>query len=440
MLSVSVFGLGYVGSVTAACLAHVGAKVTGVDIDSHKVELLSAGRSPIVEKRMDELADGGHRNGNLRATTDVGLAVRESEISFICVATPSQRNGKLDLSSIERVSVEIGQELRHKKAFHTVVVRSTVLPGTAESLVIPTLEKASGKCHGVHFAVCMNPEFMREGTAVDDFFHPPFTILGRSEAAHAEPLRQLYSFISAPLFEASLREAEMVKYVCNSFHALKVSFANEIGTFCQRLGVDPSKVIEIFTADTKLNISPAYLSPGFAFGGSCLPKDVRALNYRAKELDLDLPLLRSVLPSNSEHIERAAQAVLQTDKRRVGLLGLSFKAGTDDLRESPSVQLVKRLLGEGLEIKIWDDKVALGRLVGSNRRFIEETIPHIGSLLCEDMVQVIESADVILLGTKAVSPESIAHQLRPEQVVIDLVRMKVPQPVAVATKATGVKH
>ena len=424
MASISVFGLGYVGSVTAACLARAGHRVIGVDVNPAKVETLNRGRSPIVEAQMDELVGEAHDAGRLTATTQVESAIEASEISFLCVATPSHRNGKLDLSSTERVCQQIGHTLRNKSAFHTVIVRSTVLPGSAETLVIPVLEAASSKREGINFGVCVNPEFMREGTAVHDFLNPPFTVLGAADPQRFAELRLLYSFTSAPVFEVALNVAEMLKYVCNAFHALKICFANEIGALCQQLSVSPEAVMQIFTADTKLNISPAYLSPGFAFGGSCLPKDVRAINYRAKELDLKLPLLESVLPSNSEHIERAVHEVLHTGKRKVGVLGLSFKAGTDDLRESPMVQLIKRLLGEGRQIRIWDEKVSMGRLVGSNRQFIEEVIPHIGSMLCDNIHEVINSAELVLVGTKAVDLHAIAAQLRPEQTLVNLVTLE----------------
>ena len=307
--------------------------------------------------------------------------------------------------------------------FHWVVLRSTVLPGTTESVVIPILEEACGKRAGTDFAVCFNPEFIREGTAVADFFEPPFTVLGAAKPCHLAALRDLYDGLPGRVFETSLAAAEMVKYACNAFHAVKVGFANELGTLCKTLGVDTQTVTEMFISDTRLNISPAYLSPGFAFGGSCLPKDVRALTYRAKELDLHLPLLEGVLPSNAQHIQRAAEMVLRTNIRKVGVLGLSFKAGTDDLRESPLVQLIKRLIGEGLQVRIWDRDVSLGRLVGSNRQYIDEVIPHIGSLLCSTMEEVIQSVELVLVGTKALNPEAFRCLLRPEQVVIDLVNL-----------------
>ena len=421
-LSISVFGMGYVGSVSAACFAHVGHKVTGVDVSPAKVEMMAAGRSPIIEARMSELVEEGHRAGLLHATINAVDAVRDSEISFVCVGTPSLRSGKLDLGYVERVVQEIGIALKQKKSYHVIVLRSTVLPGTTEALVIPTLEKASGRRAGTDFAVCYNPEFMREGSAVADFLQPPYTVLGAQDPAHLVAVRQLYSTISSPVFETSIPVAEMVKYVCNAFHAVKIGFANEVGTLCKSLGVDAEAVTKIYTADTKLNISPAYLSPGFAFGGSCLPKDLRAVSHRAKELDLELPLLESVLPSNTQHIDRAVDIVLRTNKKRISFLGLSFKPGTDDLRESPQVQMIKRLLGEGCQVRVWDRDVSLGRLAGSNRQYIEEVIPHIGSLLSADLEDVVGSGEVVVIATK-VDKDQLNRSLRSEQIVIDLINL-----------------
>jgi GDP-mannose 6-dehydrogenase len=421
---VSVFGLGYVGSVTAACLASKGNSVIGVDTSPSKVEQLDAGRSPIVEPGMKELVEQAHSAARLRATTDATAAVMQTDVSFLCVGTPSLRSGKLDLGHMEPVCREIGSILKSKHAFHLVVLRSTVLPGTAETLVIPALEQASGKRLGKDFGVCVNPEFMREGTAVADFLEPAMTIIGAADAQHAALLRELYAWAPGRIFETSFRCAEMVKYVCNAWHAVKVSFANEVGTLAKELGVDAEAVVEIFTADTKLNISPTYLKPGFAFGGSCLPKDVRALNYRAKELDLNLPLFQSILPSNDQHLERAVEMVLETGKKKIGMLGLSFKAATDDLRESPQVQLVKRLLGEGRQIRIWDDNVSLGRLIGSNRQYIEEVIPHIGSLLSTSLPDVLKDAEVVVIGTRGVNRDALLRSLRPDHTVIDLVNLE----------------
>lgn len=422
--SISVFGLGYVGTVTAACLAHKGHNVIGVDLSPAKVEAMQAGRSPVVEPRVGTFISESHASARLRATSDSEYAVLNSEISFLCVGTPSLRNGKLDLGHIEPVCRKIGEVLKKKKGFHLVVLRSTVLPGTAENLVVPALETSSGKKLGQDFGVCVNPEFMREGTAVADFMEPALTVIGAGDAKHSSVLRGIYHWVPGRIFETSFRSAEMVKYVCNAWHAVKVSFANEVGTLAKELGVDAESLVEIFTADTKLNISPTYLKPGFAFGGSCLPKDVRALNYRAKELDLELPLFQSILPSNEEHLDRAVEMVLATGKKKIGMLGLSFKAATDDLRESPQVQLVKRLLGEGRQVRIWDDNVSLGHLIGSNRQYIEEVIPHIGSLLATSVAEVLKDAEVVVIATRGLDKNELRACLRPDHTVIDLVNLE----------------
>lgn len=422
-LSISVFGLGYVGSVSAACFASMGHRVIGVDLNPAKVEMLESGRSPIIEAGMNELIASGHRACRLRATTDSTAAVLESDISFVCVGTPSLRSGKLDLSHIENVAKEIGSALKQKRSTHTFVLRSTVLPGTTESVVLPILEQESGRRAGIDFTVVYNPEFMREGSAVADFLQPPYTILGAQDHAHLASVWELYTQTPGKLFETSLAVAEMVKYLSNAFHAVKVTFANEMGTLCKHLGVDVEAVTEIFKSDTRLNISPAYLSPGFAFGGSCLPKDVRALTYKAKEIDLKLPMLESLLPSNSEHIERAVETVMRSGKRKIAQLGLSFKAGTDDLRESPQVQLVKRLLGEGYEVRVWDRDVSLGRLAGSNRQYIEEVIPHIGSLLSADLEEVLKWGEVVIIGNRSAKKDELRKYLRQDQFVIDLVNL-----------------
>jgi GDP-mannose 6-dehydrogenase len=422
--SISVFGLGYVGTVTAACLAHKGHNVIGVDLSLAKVEAMQAGRNPIVEPRVGDLISENRAAGHLQATSDSEYAVLNSEVSFLCVGTPSLRNGKLDLGHIEPVCREIGQILRKKKGFHLVVLRSTVLPGTAETVVIPALENSSDEKLGQGFGVCVNPEFMREGTAVSDFLEPSITIIGAADARHSGLLREIYQWAPGRIFETSLRSAEMVKYVCNAWHAVKVSFANEVGTLAKQMGVDAEAVTEMFTADGRLNISPAYLKPGFAFGGSCLPKDVRAINYRAKELDLNLPLFQSILASNNEHLERAVEMVLKTGKKKIGMLGLSFKAATDDLRESPHVQLVKRLLGEGRQVRIWDDNVSLGRLIGSNRQYIDDVIPHIGSLLSTSLQEVFKDAEVVVIGTRGLARDELRRSLRPDQIVIDLVNLE----------------
>ncbi|HEY4978425.1 MAG TPA: nucleotide sugar dehydrogenase [Candidatus Acidoferrum sp.] len=435
---ISVFGLGYVGTVTAACLADRGNTVIGVDLSRTKVEAMNKGNSPIVEPRVSELIAESHKAGLLQATSSAETAVLNSDVTFLCVGTPSLRNGKLDLGHIEPVCQEIGEILRKKNSFHLVVLRSTVLPGTAESIVVPTLEKASGRRMGAEFGVCVNPEFMREGTAVADFLQPAMTIIGAADKSHASLVRELYAWAPGRIFETSFRSAEMMKYVCNTWHAVKVAFANEIGTMARAMEVDAESLMDIFVSDTKLNISPTYLKPGFAFGGSCLPKDVRALNYRAKELDISLPLLEAIMPSNEEHLERALEMVLASGKRKIAMLGLSFKAATDDLRESPQVQLVKRLLGEGREIEIWDSNVSLGRLIGSNREYIEQVIPHIGSLLKTDLAEVLRNAEVVVIGTHGLDQELLRLNIRADQEVIDLVNLEKVRRLATSGSYKGI--
>jgi GDP-mannose 6-dehydrogenase len=426
MKKISVIGLGYVGAVTAGCLAQRGHHVVGVDVNPFKVQMLESGRSPVLEPGLEEYISSSQRACRLHATTSTSEAVAQTDVSFVCVGTPSLRGGRLDVSGVERSCGEVGAALRAKSGFHWIVLRSTILPGTSENIAIPTIEKVSGKRAGVDFAVCTNPEFTREGCAVSDFMAPPMTVLGALDPVHLEPLREIYSWVPGRVFETTLRVSEMVKYVCNNFHALKVAFANEIGVLCKEMGVDAKAVTEIYTSDTKLNISPAYLTPGFAFGGSCLPKDVRALAYRAKELDLELPLLGAIMASNEAHIERSIETVLRTRKKKVGVLGLSFKAKTDDLRESPMVRLIKRLLGEGLQILIWDPDVMLGRLVGSNRQYIEDEVPHIGSLLRNDLLEVVRNSEVVVVGTNAFEGAALRDALDPDQILIDLVSPKKP--------------
>jgi GDP-mannose 6-dehydrogenase len=425
-MNVSVFGLGYVGCVSAAALAADGHRVIGVDVNPDKVRSIAEGRSPIVEPGLDELIGEVSAAGRLRATSDTAQAVAESDVSLLCVGTPSRKNGSLDLTYLQRVSCEVGERLRAKRGYHVVVVRSTVLPGTTHGIVIPALEQASGKKYGEGFGVSVNPEFLREGSALRDFRQPPLTLVGHNHAADASGTIALYQQVDAPLVSTSIRVAEMMKYASNSWHALKVTFANEIGAVCKRLGVDSHEVMDIFCRDTKLNLSPYYLKPGFAFGGSCLPKDVRALQYRAKEVDVDLPVIQSILQSNSVHVQRAIDEVVETGRKRVGLLGFSFKAGTDDLRESPMVVLAESLLGKGYELKIFDRNVSLARLVGANRRYIEEQIPHLSSLLCQTVEEVVDGSDVIIVGNAAEEFVDAVRRCTPRHIVIDLVRLPVP--------------
>lgn len=420
---VSVFGLGYVGCVSAACLAREGHSVVGVDINLRKVEALQRGESTIVEEGIAELVKEMVDAGHLRATTSAAEAVRETDLSLICVGTPSRPNGSLELTYVEHVAEEIGRAIAEKSEPHTVVLRSTVLPGTLETVVIPILERHSGKKPGSGFDACVNPEFLREGTSVRDFYEPPFTLIGATSERAAEQLGALYRGIGAPVFHLDVRAAEMVKYACNAFHAVKVSFANEIGNVCRAIGIDSHEVMDVFCTDTKLNLSPAYLRPGFAFGGSCLPKDLRALTYEARRQDVETPLLRAALETNRAHIELAARMVLDTGHRSVGILGLSFKEGTDDLRESPMVALAEILLGKGLELRIYDRRVSQGGLIGANREFIETHIPHIWSLMCEDLTEVVRRSDTLVLGTRSEEFFTIGKKRRNGQVVVDLARV-----------------
>ncbi|HEV2705673.1 MAG TPA: UDP-glucose/GDP-mannose dehydrogenase family protein [Pyrinomonadaceae bacterium] len=422
-MKLSIFGLGYVGCVSAACFAKEGHEVVGVDVSETKVEIVNAGKSPIVEQGIGELIGEMVAAGRLRATTSAAEGVRDSDVSLVCVGTPSHANGSLDLTYVKRVCQEIGRALEEKRTRHTVVIRSTMLPGTIESTVIPTLEVYSGKKAGRDFGVCINPEFLREGTSLKDFYAPPFTLIGADEEEVAMAVRRLYSGIDAPLYVVGIKAAEMVKYSCNCFHALKVSFANEIGNVCKALGIDSHQVMEVFCQDTKLNLSPYYLKPGFAFGGSCLPKDLRAINYKAKELDVEVPLLASILPSNRMQVERAVEMVLRTGSKRVGILGFSFKAGTDDLRESPMVALIETLLGKGLQLSIYDRDVSLARLFGANKEYIEREIPHISQLMRASIDEVVEASDVLVVGNKAEEFREVGAKLRDGQTLIDLVRI-----------------
>jgi GDP-mannose 6-dehydrogenase len=422
-MRVSVFGLGYVGSVSAANFAADGHEVVGVDVHQVKVDAINEGRSPIVEPGLDELLADGAKAGRLRATTSTEDAVNATDLSLICVGTPSRKNGSLDLAYLERVCEQIGGVLKNKKDYHVVVVRSTVLPGTTHGLVIPALERSSGKKYGQDFGVAVNPEFLREGTAIKDFKQPPLTLIGHNHAADAAPTRALYDNIDAPLYCTNIRVAEMMKYTSNTWHAVKVVFANEIGNLCKRVGVDSHEVMEIFCKDEKLNLSPYYLKPGFAFGGSCLPKDVRALQYRAKEVDLDLPMINSVLDSNDLQVQHAIDRIVDTGKKRVGLFGFSFKAGTDDLRESPMVVLAEALLGKGYQLAIYDRNVSIARLVGANKTYINEQIPHLSQHLCDSLDDVIAQSDVIVIGNGAPEFSEAVTRCRPDQTVIDLVRI-----------------
>jgi len=422
-MNISIFGLGYVGAVSAGCLARDGHDVVGVDPNRGKVDLVNRGVAPIIEQDIGEMVSGAVAEGRLRATHDVRDAVLSSEISLICVGTPSLLNGNLDLSYVRRVCEEIGAALRANDEYHVVVARSTMLPGSMKDVVIPTLEEHSGKRAGVDFGVCNNPEFLREGTAVYDYYHPPKTVVGEIDSHAGDLLVSLYAEMDAPLIRTDLETAEMVKYTDNTWHALKVSFANEIGNICKALGIDGHEVMEIFCQDTKLNLSSYYMKPGFAFGGSCLPKDVRALTYKGRSLDLELPVLNAIMPSNHRQVEKGLGMILSHGKRKIGFLGFAFKAGTDDLRESPLVDVIESLIGKGYELKLYDKSVNLAALTGANRDYILNHIPHISRLMVETVDEVLDFAEVIVVGNGAREFNTTLGQLRPGQVVVDLVRI-----------------
>ena len=423
-MDIAIFGLGYVGAVSAACLSKEGHIVIGVDSNDNKVDLINDGKSPVVEKDVDEMIAMAVAHGKLRATTDSGAAIRESDLAIVCVGTPSAPNGDLDLIHVQHVCEEIGGALAKKDGFTAIVIRSTVLPGTLRGLVIPTLEQASGKKAGEHFGAGFFPEFLRESTAVHDFYNPPKVVIAASDERTREMLVSLNADFDAPSTCADYEVAEMVKYADNAWHALKVAFGNEIGSVSKRLNIDGGAVMDIFCQDTKLNISPKYLRPGFAFGGSCLPKDVRALAYKGRSLDLELPLINSIMPSNRSHIDRAMRMILDLNERNVGVLGLSFKAGTDDLRESPVVELVERLLGKGHDIRIFDRNVNLSRLVGANRAYIYEHLPHIAKLMVDDVDEAATHGGTIVIGNNDRYFSEVVGRLNDSQRIIDLVRIE----------------
>ena len=420
-MRISIFGLGYVGCVCAARLAEAGHHVVGVDVNEDKVAMVNAGTSPIVEPGLEALLAAMVDSGRLSATTSGTEAVAASDVALICVGTPGRRNGQLDTSALEQVCREIGHALQERSGY-TVVVRSTVLPGTIEGLVIPALRGGMRHRFRDGLKVAVNPEFIREGTALQDFLHPPFTLVGSESAAAADCLREIYAAVEAPFVHTEVKTAEMIKYVANAFHALKVCFANEIGDACEGFGVDPQEVMRIFRMDHKLNVSEAYLKPGFAFGGSCLPKDIRALGYAARSVDVDLPLIGTILHSNEAQVRRAVDAVLSTHRKRIGVIGLSFKPGTDDLRESPMVTLVETLIGKGCDVRILDHNVSIARLTGANRRYIEEEIPHIASLMCADVEELLIHAELLVVGNGGAETERMLALVPADLAILDLTR------------------
>lgn len=421
-MNISVFGLGYVGCVTGACLADGGHMVIGVDVNKTKVDMVNNAKPPIIEKDISELTERVVKLKRYAATTDAFYAMQNSDIALVCVGTPSRPNGSINLMYIKRVAQYIGTALRKRDGYYLVVIRSTVLPGTVDDIVVPILEKCSGKRAGIDFGVCMNPEFLREGSSIHDFHHPPKNVIGEIDNRSGDLLLKIYNNIDAPVFRTKIRTAEMVKYADNCFHGLKVSFANEIGNLCKKMTIDSHEVMGIFCQDTKLNLSPNYLKPGFAFGGSCLPKDLRAIMYESKALDLELPVLGSILESNRRQIARVVNFLMQYKGKKIGFMGLSFKGGTDDLRESPVVEVIETLIGKGFHINIYDKYVSVSRLMGANKEYIEREIPHISSLMCMSVDELIFNADVLVVCNHSDENEAVIKKVGSDHVIVDLVR------------------
>ncbi|HEY7789172.1 MAG TPA: nucleotide sugar dehydrogenase [Vicinamibacterales bacterium] len=418
--------------MTAACLAKAGHEVIGVDINEDKLNLLASGRSPIVEHGLDALLADVTGSKRLTVTSSTADAISRSDVALICVGTPSDRRGRLSLDAVERAAQEIGRALRGRTEPFTLVVRSTVLPGVTERIVMPALRAEAGPEASALVRYAMNPEFMREGSSLRDFAQPPCTVVGTPSDDAANVLRGLYSAVNAPFIHTSIRTAELAKYVSNLYHALKVTFGNEIGDLCEEFEVDNRELLRVFFADRKLNISEAYLRPGFAFGGSCLPKDLRAILAAARDADLPLPLLSSVIPANENQVTRAVRAVVDTGRRRIGVVGLAFKPGTDDLRESPMVSLIETLIGKGYDVKVLDQNVSIARLIGTNRRYIEEQIPHVASLMCDTVEQLLEHAEVLICGSACEDMLKALEGAGPHQQVIDLTRGQIRTPARVA--------
>ena len=426
-MKISIFGLGYVGVVSLACLARDGHSVIGVDIDKSKLELIASGQSPIIEEGIVELMQQVSASGRVQVTDCPEEALQASELSFVCVGTPSQANGNQDQTALLRLAEQIGRALKSKTESHTIVVRSTVQPGTTDGEFQSIIEEHSGKVEGVDFFVCFQPEFLREGSSIRDYDGPPMTVVGVQDERAATPLRSLFGHLRCKFITTDVRTAETLKYACNVFHALKINFANEIGRVCQAIGSDSRNVMALLCEDHQLNISEAYLRPGFAFGGSCLPKDLRSLLYFAKINDVDVPMLSGLLPSNQLHVDHAANMLLERDFREVGIIGLSFKSGTDDLRESPLVTLVEKLIGKGLKLRIYDPEVSISSLIGANKRYIENVIPHIGSLMCDSVKKAMDGANAIVIGLTGTDIENALYaNSKDEQYFLDLVDVSEP--------------
>jgi GDP-mannose 6-dehydrogenase len=426
-MNISVFGLGYVGSVTSACLAKNGHFVIGIDIKREKVAAINAGKSPVFEKGLDDLISEVVADGKLKATISADEAIKKTDISLICVGTPSNLDGSINLEHLKRVCSDIGRALKTKSKFHVVVIRSTVLPGTTEGVLLPILESESKKKNSTDFGVCVNPEFMREGQARYDFYNPDRIVIGATDKNSSDLVEKIYMGINTPVVQVDIKTAEIIKYVDNVFHGMKVAFANEIGTVCRKLGIDGREVMRIFCIDQKLNLSPYYFMPGFAFGGSCIPKDLRAILHKTKELEIDSPLIGSILDSNQRHIDRAVELIMEQDKRKIGVFGLTFKSGTGDTRETPTVPMITKLLEKGYlklfekgyDIRIYDPN--------ANATEIEEMLPHIAPLLNASFEMVVKASEVLVVTKNEEMFKQIPAHLNNDQIVIDLAGAINPQ-------------
>ncbi len=420
-MKINIYGMGYVGAVSAACLATSGHEVTGIDVDRTKVDMINSGKSPIVEPGLSDLLQSAARAGKLSATAD---NPPQADISVVCVGTPSNENGSLNYTHVLKVAEQIGDFLRAWSSYHVVNIRSTVLPGTVEKMIVPILEEHSGKRAGADFGVAMNPEFMREGSSIEDYRNPAFTLIGEFDQRSGDRVELMYGELIAPVIRTKIKVAEMLKYACNAFHAMKVAFANEIGNICKKMNIDSHKVMDILCKDKKLNISPYYLKPGFAFGGSCLPKDLRAIAYKAKEMDLETPVLSSILKSNRKQIDVAFDLVRRNGAKKVGFLGLSFKPDTDDLRESPVVDLVERLIGKGYSVSIFDKEVAMAKIFGANKKYIETVIPHVGTLMKDSADEVVADSEVVVVGNNCDDHRDALRRANGNnRYIVDLVRI-----------------
>ena len=422
-MKISVFGLGYVGTVAMGCLAQLGHDVIGVDVNTTKVKFVNDGKAPILEAEIGDLLRAAHDRGAIRATQDIEAAVRETQISFICVGTPATTNGQLDMTNVFRVASDIGEALSKKETFHVIAIRSTVMPGTTGRMGQLIAER-SGKRPLLDFAVVCNPEFLREGTAVRDFFCPPYTVIGTTSTRAADLMREVYRGVPAPTENVDVAVAEMIKCVSNTFHALKVTFANEVGNICAKIGVDSQALMRVFCLDTKLNLSPYYLQPGFAYGGSCLPKDLKALRSLAHDSYIQCPIIENIEVSNQLQKDNVLEQIISFGKRRIAFLGLAFKSGTDDLRYSPIVDVIEPLIGKGFEVRVFDQNVHLAKLVGANRDFILNRIPYISQFISNDPREVIDFGEVVVVVNRDDGFGSIVSSLCQDKIVYDLANLE----------------